>query len=265
MPLWITPGMTPSQVAQILLGNGSLWQELFIPGWDGNPYHMPSNVYAYGPSEAHGKPAGPPAAPDPFNTDQWKNIPQEYRNMLEDLSHQWEQLTGFRIPISHQAMLDMAQANVMTLSDFGAYMWGKMDANQQTGMPWAQYGLNADQFKGAVADYNSTYKELTGQSATPEILAQALKNQYTGAEWRSYLMQDQNMLKTYGWLKFGLSYTQFQQNKTTMQLGLGKMPTDDQALKQLQYSQAARDSFAVTAPPPQKKSTPTDFAGSVAR
>src|SRR5438132_3706045 len=108
MPLWIRPGMTPFQVAQILLGNGNRWHELLIPGWDGNQYHMPSNVYAYGPNEKHGKPAGPPAPPDPFNTDQWKNIPQEYRNMLEDLSHQWEQLTGFRIPISHQEMLDMA-------------------------------------------------------------------------------------------------------------------------------------------------------------
>jgi hypothetical protein len=145
-----------------------------------------------------------------------------------------------------------------------------MSAELQQNMPWAKYGLAADQFNAAINDYGSIYKDLTGQDPSPDQLAQALQKRYTGSELRTQLMQDANMLKTYGWLKYGMTYSQFQQNKQSMVTGLGFMPTDQQALLQLQYSQRATDSASASAPvasPWSKQVSPSEasFATSVVR
>jgi hypothetical protein len=323
----VVSGDTLWALAQRLLGNGNLWHELRVPGWDGNPAHLRPGMVVYLPSEQAGPPAATPATAlptggsggvgggfsglplvsatgvttkptnilpgstlvqnpdgtwsvfaagqdfgptDPFNSEAWKGIPQEYRNMLEALAHQFEQLTGFRVPISHQQLLEMGQANVMTLFDFGQYMWGKMSSDLQQNMPWARYGLSHEQFTAAVNDFGTIWKDMTGQDASPEQLASALQHQYTGSEWRSHLQQDANMLKTYGWLKYGLSFTQFQEAKQTMVTGLGYMPSSDQALLQLQYSQKSSDPFAASAPPAapwSKQIEPSEasFATSVVR
>jgi hypothetical protein len=247
------------------------WHDLTVQGgWDGVPEHLRPGMVVFGPSEKAGKPSAPPTPADPFTGAAWTDIPQEYRNQLEDLEHQFQQLSGFRVPISHDQMLAMAQANVLTLFDFGQYVYGQMSQDLQQNMPWARYGLSADQFNAAINDYGTVFQDLTGAAPTPDQLAQALQKRYTGAEWRTKLMQDANMLKTYGWLKFGLSYAQFQQSKQTMVLGLGFTPTDQQAILQLQYSQRASDSAAAAAPPAapmSKQTSPSEasFATSVVR
>jgi hypothetical protein len=251
-----------------MLGNGSLWHELTVQGgWDGNPAHLRPGMVIFGPSEKSGKPSAPP---DPFNSKTWTDIPQEYRNQLEDLEHQFQQLTGFRVPVSHDEMVAMAQANVLSLYEFGQYVYSQMSQDLQQNMPWAKYGLGADQFNAAINDYGSIYKDLTGQDPSPDQLAQALQKRYTGSELRTQLMQDANMLKTYGWLKYGMTYTQFQQNKQSMVMGLGYMPTDQQAVLQLQDSQKAVDSASAAAPPPapwskQVEPSEASFATSVVR
>lgn len=268
----VKPGDTLSWIALMIFHlSASAWHDLTVQGgWDGIPEHLRPGMVVFGPAEKQGKPSGPPAAADPFSSAAWTDVPQEYRNQLEDLEHQFQQLSGFRVPVSHDQMLAMAQANVLTLFDFGQYVYGQMSQDLQQNMPWARYGLSADQFNAAINDYGSIFQDLTGAPPTPDQLAQALQKRYTGAEWRTKLMQDANMLKSYGWLKYGLSYTQFQQSKQSMTLGLGFTPTDQQAILQLQYSQRATDSAAASAPPAapmSKQTSPQEatFATSVVR
>jgi hypothetical protein len=186
---------------------------------------------------------------DPFSSKEWKNLPQEYQNLLEGLSTQWEALVGFSIPVSHGMLLDMARHGVLTLWDFGHYMGGDSRVSPGGAMPWAYYGLDKDAFQSAVLDYSQVYQDLTGQTPGKDLLAVALGQRYTGTEWRTFLQQDASLQKTYGWLKLGYNFQQFQSAKVGMQESLGYVPSDQQAVLQLQYSQAGHNSAAAAIAP----------------
>ncbi|MFI4977525.1 MAG: hypothetical protein ACHQC8_02435 [Solirubrobacterales bacterium] len=53
----ISEGDTPFTLAQSLLGDGNMAQELMIPGWDGDPHHLPVGSMAYVKGEKMGPPA----------------------------------------------------------------------------------------------------------------------------------------------------------------------------------------------------------------
>lgn len=53
----ISPDDTPFTIAQQLLGDGNMTTELMIPGWDGDPAHLPVGKMAYVKGERMGPPA----------------------------------------------------------------------------------------------------------------------------------------------------------------------------------------------------------------
>ena len=48
---------TPFTLAQSLMGDGTMVRELMVPGWDGDPNHLPVGKMAYIKGEKMGPPA----------------------------------------------------------------------------------------------------------------------------------------------------------------------------------------------------------------
>jgi hypothetical protein len=165
-----------------------------------------------------------------------------------ELQTQFQKLVGYNVPVSHEDLLAMSQSRVGSLFDFGQYMWTRMSPELRQNMPWAAYGMDRDSFHAGMLDYGGTYFALTGETATPEVLAQAFKERYSGGEWRQHLTRDANMQKTYGWLRFGMEHQEFVRYKREQRQAFGSELTDEQAVKQLEYRHASHDPMAVAAP-----------------
>jgi hypothetical protein len=230
----------------------------------------PRGPYAPGP-QPHV--ASAPAAPTDHT---WDGIPSGYHTELEDLALQWQQIAGFSVTIDEAALRKMADAHVVSLRDLGQWMWGTqgaMSGDLKQRSPWLAFGMDQTSFQRQLSDYQDTYQQLTGQrldfsmdaSTNPSIgwVWQAFSQNLTQSGLREQFLHDQNMLNTYGWLKFGLDFDTFQQRKVDMRVSFGQDLTNDQAILQLQYQhQAQGSSRAVTAPAPQGQQagpvTPTE-------
>ena len=202
--------------------------------------------------------------------------PGEY-NVLESLMGEWESLVGYSIEPSTAQLLAMANAGIQTLRDFGQYMASQANAaTVSKSMPWANYGLTKDEYQSASSTFGTEYKTITGQDFSPEALHQAFQNPRdpTGgllnqAQYAQQLMNDANIQKQYGWVKYGLDYSAWTQQKLSMRSAFGRDITDAEASTILQYNKSAsgsnmgavaRTSGQQTAPP-----SATGVAGSEAR
>lgn len=229
------------------------------------------------PNEAHGPPAQQ-AGTNPtenFKGAFWKGLPAEYQNTLLDLEHSWQQLTGYNVPVSEDDMVKMSHDRSLTLADFGQYMWTKMAPDLKTAMPWAEFGVSKDEFHELVLHFGSGFKALTGEDPSQDVIHQALARvggsgvssfyRFTADEWQQWLIHDQTMRDTYGWLKYGMDRQQFDTHKQEMRQSFGFDLSDKEATQQLQYFHAAApDFYAASAQPTKQPSEPT-LGASIAR
>ena len=211
--------------------------------------------------------------------------PGEY-NILQSLASQWEALTGFAAAVPDWALLEMANEHLSSLQAFGQHiandiaMGSFANAPQFTALvatqPWAMYGLDRTSYQSLATSFGTEYTKLTGQAIPPDQLAKAFQSSQTGAggllsgsEYNQQLMNDANIQKTYGWVKYGLDYNAFQQQKLTMKQAFGNTLTDQQAVTQLQYFHANQGAnMAVhqqTASPGQNQPKATGTPQSVVR
>ena len=173
----------------------------------------------------------------------------------------WEQDTGFRIPISTQDIVNMATTKILpgggqapavttTMFDIGQYMSDLMviQGNHalQTEMPWGQWGLSEDAYRSMHADYATTYKQLTGQDIPDAALSSAFKDgagQWTAAQYEQSLKNSSSIQNQFGWIKYGLDYLGFQQEKLKMNPAFGHTLSDAEATSQLQawHANAGQD------------------------
>lgn len=175
-------------------------------------------------------------------------MPGGEQNLLLDLRNQFEYLIGYTKDIPNSVLLAMANAKVYTLRDFTSYA-GDHNLIDFKSFPWARYGLDKDEYTSASSIFASQYKEVTGQDIPQAALSEAFKNQrdasgrsLTGAQYRNQLMQDANIQKTYGWVKYGLDYSAWQAQKLSLRTGLGRDVQDSEAAAILQYDTQARGS-----------------------
>ncbi len=198
------------------------------------------------------------------------------RMLLEDLESQWFNLSGGAIPISSQALVQMAYAGVTTLSEFGQFMSNVIlkQPDMSTYAPIMQihpglsYGIDDDQFQQRRQEYSDTYYEQTGQLPDQAALNQAfLKPGLSSAQYGKELQADQNMQKTYAWLKFGLSHTDFMHEKEMMRNVFGSHMSDEEALQHYrqQHEQSAGGGSASLRPQPVSKEPPLSRGSSMAR
>lgn len=209
------------------------------------------------------------------------DVPTGTRNLLDDLRNQFEKLAGFRMTLNDGMLEVMANAAepIATLDSFSRFVHqaGWIDANQMVAMPWLQYGVDSDQYHSLATTFGSEYKKLTGQEIPADALHDAfVKGQtgagglLTGSEYAQQLMQDTNLQKTYGWIKFGLDFSQWQQQKLGLRESFGREIQDSEAATLLQYThKAAGSDAAVRAPGPgggqQAHSQGAGVGGSLAR
>lgn len=189
------------------------------------------------------------------NYQSWSDVPPGERNFISGLFDQWNQSVGYTVQIPQWALIEMANLGINSAFAVGQYMWAHIsDQGRDTGAyfvppqavmnsPWAAFGLGADAFKAAYTSYQQTLKELTGGTGDWGQFSNLLTQQggQMNAAWlRGNLMQDPEMLKTYGWLRYGVDYTQFQTQKLQWGHLFGKDLTNDEGVAQLQYLHQAQ-------------------------
>lgn len=185
-------------------------------------------------------------------------IPQPRLDQIRDLVNQWEQLVGYSVTVPDWAVEEMASTpswwkggQISSLFDVGQYM----DQRSRDGggstvipwdsskMPWAVYGMNVSEWSAKLDAFGNVYGGLTGQGSDVglfESLLQQLHGQGNEAEFRTLIQADPRIRDTYGWVKFGLDYQSFREQKDQMRLALGQDVDDKQAVLQLQYSHRAQ-------------------------
>lgn len=204
---------------------------------------------------------------------------------ITDLLNQWEALVGHTVTVPNWMVDEMANNNtvagfITSVYDVGRYMKAHTapgpynliweDAPFQ---PWAWYGMSASEYGTKVQSLDSTYQQLTGQNAPADVIDQALSvNQgtMTGSQFQTFLLSQENIKNTFGWLKYGLDFQQFQQQKLQMRTQFGRDLTDQEAVAQLTYMHAAQGPNVSAAAQPtltqvEKKAAQTGVGQSVVR
>ena len=175
---------------------------------------------------------------------------------IADLVTQWELLAGYAVQdIPQWAINDMADnkfIDIANLYDVGQYMQHFVGSqpwqiHPAQGMPgqWAWFGMSATEYQTKLEAYDSTFMSLTGQNVPADLVDQALRQHQgtmTGAQFSTWLLNQASVKNTYGWLRFGLDFQQFQQRKLDMQSAFGTnyYLSDAQAVAQLTYLHAAQ-------------------------
>jgi hypothetical protein len=170
---------------------------------------------------------------------------------------EWESLVGYTAEPPAWMLLEMANASVQTLADFGRYMTdvqtrdyqgrqglpGSIDPNAY---PWATYGLTKDEYASASSIFGTTYKDITGTDISPDALASAFRNPrdptgglLSGSQYKQQLMNDAAIQKQFGWVKHGLDYSAWTQQKLSMRGAFGRDINDAEAATILQYNRAS--------------------------
>jgi len=188
----------------------------------------------------------------------WKDVPTGEQNTLSTMIDTWEQSTGYQVPITSAQMLGMVNGGVETMHDIGQYVSTNLSgpfASVLANMPWAQYGLDKDTYAATAGTFGTEYTKVTGQDITKEALAKAFSSApaagggiMTASQYAQQLMNDQSIQNTYGWVKYGLDYASWTQQKLSSQTAYGHSINDSEAATILQYGKAASGSnMGVTA------------------
>lgn len=191
---------------------------------------------------------------------------QQRLDQIRALADEWETLVGFSVPISDWMVEEMANNLAIgtrnDLYSIGQYMWHHsapgsgsgnipgatpISAEDAAKYPWAFYGLTADQYGSQATTFGSEYKKLTGKDIPPEELIKAFQSTkdatgglLSGTEYLQKLQQDADIQKNYGWVRYGMNFEQFQQQKQTMRSQFGRDLSDEEGVTQLQYLHAAQ-------------------------
>jgi hypothetical protein len=178
----------------------------------------------------------------------WNEIPVGYQNELLDLKAQYEQLDGYQRDVSNDQLLNMANYHTQSLLDFGQKMasFGLVSRERQ----WLAYGLSQSQYQSTLNSYSTVWNQLTGQplfvgAPGPDYrnavwVDAAFKKGLSSSDFQNQLIQDSSMQQAYGWIKYGLNFQQFQQQKLSMQATFGATLTDAQGVQQLRYLHTAQ-------------------------
>lgn len=175
----------------------------------------------------------------------WSDVPTFERNSINALIDQWEGLIGFTVNVPDNIKADMASYSITSLFQTGQYMWSHVydfiDPAAINHSIWAKFGLTYDDMYSQQNSYTQTMMQLTGQGGSWDDFAAKLHDQQGRINFgllSEQIKQDPTMQKTYGWLKYGMDYDQFQAQKVQQQQLLGHDISNEEAVTQLQYMHA---------------------------
>lgn len=196
----------------------------------------------------------------------WDGIAAGYKAELEDLAMQWQQIDGFSVSINEDTLRRMADAGVTSLRDMGQWIyhnagWGSLIR----GKVWLWFGMDQSTYMRQLGDYQDAFERYTGtrpdlnmhmdtqqpSDAYAQMLFDAFSQGLSQSALTEKLLHDENTRSAYGWIKYGLTFDDFQQKKTDFRVTFGQDLSNEQAILQLQYlHQAQGASRQVTAPAP---------------
>lgn len=209
-------------------------------------------------------------------------MPASYKAVVEQIATQWESDTGFFYELTPSDLTSLAQSGASIEADIGKYVTsiaaqkGATMQAQMTAMPWAGLGMTKDTYESLAASYGTEFKKITGSDITPDQLTKAFASVGAGgglgllssAQYSQQLMNDTSIQKTYGWVKYGMDFNAWTQQKLSMQTSFGRSINDSEAATILQYNKAASGSnMGVTAKQTgqQSQQQPAGVGGSVVR
>jgi hypothetical protein len=207
----------------------------------------------------------------------WNDVPIGEQNWLTGQVDLWEISIGFQSSVSAYQLLWLARDGVFTQKDIGQYLaknWPAQFSKVFDAMPWAKYGLNKDEYSSAASIYGTEYKKVTGQDISPDALDSAFKNPrdptgglLSGSQYQQQLMNDAAIQKQFGWVKYGLDFSAWTQQKLSLRSAFGRDINDAEAATILQYQKAAAGSNlgAVARGTGQQSREPAGVGGSFAR
>lgn len=178
----------------------------------------------------------------------WKNVPIFEQTQLHTMMDEFGRETGFKFKVTNTSLLAMANANVLTQQDFGTWAVAHTSSANPglKSMPWAQYGLTKDSYQQLATTYSTEYKKVTGQDIPASALTKAFLTSnltggglLSGSQYSQQLMNDTAMQKQYGWIKYGLDFSAWTQQKLSMRGAMGRNINDAEAANILQYTKAA--------------------------
>lgn len=156
----------------------------------------------------------------------------EYQRLTGQQLNPFAQISnGFITDPVFQSAWD-AMRTGQSATDWGLAM--SKDPNAQKLNPGLSQGLDYFQTEGKESNLAGIFKELTGAGAPQDLLDRSLKLDPTA--FRAQVVTDPQMLNTYGWLKYGKNYEQFQAFKNDQRQFIGHDLNDTEALAQLQYT-----------------------------
>lgn len=182
-------------------------------------------------------------------------IAQTRFDQIRDLVNQWEQLVGYTVTVPDWMVWEMAGGGtsagyVTNIFGVGQYMHDHtepgpyhLDWADVSFQPWAWYGMSAAEYNSKLEAFDAAFLGLTGQSVPQDIVDKALREHQgtmTGGQFSTWLQAQDSIKNTYGWLKYGLDFQQFQTQKLQMTSAFGHDLTDTEAVAQLQYMHQAQ-------------------------
>lgn len=207
----------------------------------------------------------------------WRNVPLYEQMQLRQYMDEFGRETGFQFKISDKQLLQMANGNVVSQVDFGVWAMAHLGSSNPglKNMPWAKYGLMKDSYQQLATTYSTEYKKITGKDIPPDQLTKAFLTSnlaggglLSGSQYGQQLMNDAAVQKQFGWVKYGLDFTAWTQQKLSMRETFGRDINDAEASNLLQYTKATTGSnMSAVSHAAQKAGAPASqgISGSVAR
>lgn len=181
----------------------------------------------------------------------WKDVPTGYQNEIQSMVDLVEQNMGYAYPVGEKELLSMARTGVLNEADVGQWLVRHHSDIQQK-YPWINYGLDKDTYQSYATTFSTEYKKITGQDIPADQMSAAFNSVkdrtggiLSGSEYAQQLQNDANIQKQFGWVRYGLDFNQFQQQKLQMRQAFGKDLTDQEGVVQLQYLHAGGQSREV--------------------
>lgn len=109
--------------------------------------------------------------------------------------------------------------------------------------PWLLHGYSTkaqyDQYRLETGQQMGIdYQKVTGQAAPADLINSRLDKFETPQQFLDFLHSDSATMNTYGWLKLGMDFTQFQQQKIGLNQQFGRNLSNEEALGQMMNAHA---------------------------
>jgi hypothetical protein len=89
-----------------------------------------------------------------------------------------------------------------------AMLFGRMSADQQKAMPWAEFGMGATDYLDKAGKAKAYWYDLTGTDMAHDVLSQYIAGNWNQSQLQHFAQKDPSLTAQQPWLASGQSYIQ---------------------------------------------------------